>query len=91
MASLATKTEKSNEQERGKDYCKGADAKGWPKKKLSECTAAMYKCVDWLESLESWEGAMKEMKNDYSMRYCGDVQTHVRFDLLKDYYFSTVV
>ena len=37
-----------------------------PAKKVSEHTTVMYKCVDWLESLNDWEAAMEDMRNKYS-------------------------
>ena len=37
-----------------------------PTKKVLEHTTAMYKCVDWLESLDDWEAAMEDMRNNSS-------------------------
>ena len=46
-----------------------------PTNKVTDYTSAMYKCVDWLESLDDWEAAMEKMRNDYSR---GTVACHKR-------------
>jgi len=47
-----------------------------PKKKVSEHTTAMYKCVDWLEGLgkDVWMDEMEKMRDDYGR---GTVAMHI--------------